>query len=145
MSDFLLASGHHLAALLLFGALFAEAVSLRTGLSGAGARRLVVLDAVYGLSAAAVLGFGVARLVFAAKGWEYYQGNGFFWAKMALFLAVGLLSIPPTLAFRKWRKSAGPAPGSDLIRIRRYLHAQLVLFALIPIAAAAMARGYGQL
>jgi putative membrane protein len=143
MSDFVLASGHHLAAFLLFAALFAEMVTLRPGGATDG-KRLSMLDAIYGLSALAVLGFGISRLLFAAKGWEFYQHNAFFWTKMALFAAVGLLSIPPTLAFRKWRKLGGPPDDSEVTRVRRYLHAQLLLFLFIPVAAAAMARGYGQ-
>ena len=142
MSDFLLASGHHLAAFLLFGALFAEFIVLRPG-GSSDPRRLRTLDAIYGLSALAVLVFGVLRLIFAAKGWEFYQNNAYFWTKMALFLSVGLLSIPPTLAFRNWRKLAAPPTDSQVARVRRYLHVQLLLFAFIPIAAAAMARGYG--
>lgn len=144
MLDLILASGHHIAALLLFGALFAEFMMLRADAGEAALRRLGIVDAVYGGSALLLLGFGVSRLLFAAKGWEFYQHNGAFWLKMALFLAVGLLSIPPTLAFRRWRKAGRRADGPELARVRSYLHGQLFLFALIPIAAAAMARGYGQ-
>ena len=145
MLDFILASGHHLAAFLLLGALFGEFVALRSATGPSELRRLAILDAMYGLSALAVLAFGTGRLLFAAKGWEFYQHNAFFWAKMALFLAVGLLSIRPTIAFRRWRKAGSAPPEPELRRIRGLLHAQLALFALIPVAAAAMARGYGQL
>ena len=144
MFDLILASGHHIAAFLLFGALFAEFMMVRGDAGGASLRRLGIVDALYGGSALLVLGFGGARLLFAAKGWEFYQHNGAFWVKMGLFLAVGLLSIPPTLAFRRWRKGGSRPYGAELARVRTYLHAQLFLFALIPIAAAAMARGYGQ-
>ena len=144
LTDFILASGHHLAAFLLFGALFAEAVMLRPGVDGAAIRRLGAVDAIYGLSAAAVVIFGVARVAIAAKGWDYYQGNTAFWLKMALFAAVGLLSIRPTLAFRRWRRLSSPPSDGEVHGVRRYLHMQIGLFALIPIMAAAMARGYGQ-
>ena len=42
---------------------------------------------------------------------------------------IGLLSVPPTLAFLKWR---------------RYLWMEVALFPLLPAFAAAMARGYGE-
>lgn len=144
MLDLVLASAHHLAAFLLFGALFAQFVTLRPGISEAAARRLGAVDAVYGLSAAFMLVFGIARVFFAAKGWEYYSHNAAFWAKMALFLLVGLLSIPPTLTFRHWRKLGTAPADAEVLTVRRYLHQQLALFILIPIMAAAMARGYGQ-
>lgn len=144
MLDLILASGHHIAALLLFAALFAEFMMLRGDTGVETLKRLGIVDAIYGGSALLVLGFGVARLAFAAKGWEFYQHNGAFWLKMALFLAVGLLSIPPTLAFRRWRKAGRGGDRAELARVRSYLHGQLFLFVLIPIAAAAMARGYGQ-
>ena len=143
MLDLILASGHHLAALLLFATLFAEFMMVQADAGEGTFKPLGIVDAIYGGSALLLLGFGVARLLFAAKGWEFYQHNAAFWLKMALFLAVGLLSIPPTLAFRRWRK-AGGASAEEMAPVRRYLHVQLALFALIPIAAAAMARGYGQ-
>ena len=74
----------------------------------------------------------------------------FFWAKIATFLVVGLLSIVPTAAIIRWRSAlkhdAAFAPTADAIRyVRRYLWAEAVLFLLLPIFAAAMARGYGEL
>ena len=66
----------------------------------------------------------------------------------ALFVIVGLLSIPPTLRYRQWsrRSSADPAyrpPVLEIARMRTYLWAQAAFFLAIPVAAAAMARGYG--
>ncbi len=52
--------------------------------------------------------------------------------------------MPPTLAFMRWRK-LGSAPGDAAVGgLRGYLYAELMLFALLPIFAAAMARGYGE-
>jgi uncharacterized membrane protein len=46
--------------------------------------------------------------------------------------------------FIRWRK-LGTAPDDAAVRgQRRYLHAELALFVLLPIFAAAMARGYGE-
>ncbi|HEY4969366.1 MAG TPA: DUF2214 family protein, partial [Steroidobacteraceae bacterium] len=82
--------------------------------------------------------------IFAAKGWAYYSHNSFFWAKIATFAVIGLLSVPPTMAFIRWRKS-GIAPDDAAIgAARRYLHIELALFVLLPIFAAAMARGFGE-
>ncbi len=92
----------------------------------------------------AVLAVGFSRAIFAAKGWAYYSHNAFFWAKLATFAAIGLLSLPPTLAFMRWRKAALAPSEPDIRSARRYLHWELALFVFLPIFAAAMARGYGE-
>jgi putative membrane protein len=75
------------------------------------------------------------------------MSNPWFWAKMASFLCVGLLSIPPTLALLKWRKARSrdqtflPADG-EIARLRGFVHAEVGLLALVVGFAAAMAR-YG--
>jgi hypothetical protein len=87
---------------------------------------------------------GFSRAIFAAKGWEYYAHNAFFWAKIGTFLVIGLLSVPPTLAFLKWRR-AGASPTNEAVaKARRYLWMEVALFPLLPAFAAAMARGYGE-
>jgi putative membrane protein len=67
---------------------------------------------------------------------------------MALFVAVGLISSVPTFSFIVWRRrvrvdASYRPPTEEVTRLRRALFAEAGLFALIPLAAAAMARGYG--
>ncbi|TIL74004.1 MAG: DUF2214 family protein, partial [Mesorhizobium sp.] len=45
---------------------------------------------------------GIGRVIYGLKGWEFYVYNWVFWAKMAAFVAVGLLSIIPTVRFASW-------------------------------------------
>ncbi len=97
MLDLGLAILHHLLAFGLVTILMAESVLVRPGITPDQCRRVARIDAGYGLSSVLLIIVGVARVVFAAKGWEWYQTNLWFWAKMAAFLAVGLLSIPPTI------------------------------------------------
>jgi putative membrane protein len=144
MLDLTLAITHHLLIFGIFGILFTEFWALRIGLSGASLARVGSIDLWYGILAAAIIVIGFCRAIFAAKGWAYYSHNAFFWAKIAAFAAIGVLSLPPTRAFIRWRKS-GVLPGESEIRtVRRYLHAELALFVFLPIFAAAMARGYGE-
>ncbi|MHA6299538.1 DUF2214 family protein [Devosia sp. CAU 1758] len=146
--DLVLASAHHLA-VFTFVALFAAKFSLlRPGLSGKLVTQLAKLDAAYGGVAGLVIVVGILRVVFGATGYEYYLGNHAFWGKMAAFLVMGLLTIPPTMAFRRWAKAGeGQAdyapPASEIATNRRFLHLQAGILLLIPIFAAAMARGYG--
>ena len=146
--DLILASGHHLAVFLLVAILAAEFALLRPGLSGSRVGQLARIDAAYGGVATLVIIVGVLRVIFGAGGWEYYVGNFAFWGKMAAFLAMGLLTIQPTIAIRKWLKAQkGDAnyavPATEIATSRRYIHLQAGLLLLIPIFAAAMARGYG--
>ncbi len=144
MLDLILAIAHHLLIFGIFGILFAEFWILRPGLSPAAAARIASLDLCYGVFAAAVVIIGFCRAIFAAKGWAYYSHNAFFWAKLASFALMGLLSVPPTLAFIRWRKLESAPSDAAIGAVRRYLHLELALFALLPIFAAAMARGYGE-
>ncbi|WP_341678816.1 DUF2214 family protein [Niveibacterium sp. SC-1] len=153
--DALLASAHHLAIFGLFATLIVEMVMLRApALASAGEagvaqiRRLARVDSLYGLSAMAVLGFGLARVFWGVKGSAYYLHNGLFHLKFALFIAIGLMSILPTVRFLQWRKrqEADPrfVPAADAIaRLRRLVHFELLAFAAIPVVAAYLARGYG--
>lgn len=146
--DLILASAHHLAVFTLVGLFAAEFAMLRPGLSGTRVAQLARIDAAYGGIAGLVIVVGIVRVIFGAAGWQYYVGNHMFWGKMAAFLIMGLLTIPPTMAMRRWVKAAeGLAdyapPASEIATQRRFLHLQAGVLLLIPIFAAAMARGYG--
>ena len=143
MLDLVLAIGHHLLIFGIFGVLFSEFITVQRGMSPATVARVASIDLWYGLLAGLILIVGFSRAIFAAKGWGYYSHNVFFWAKIGAFALIGLLSVPPTLVFIRWRR-AGVTPADSEVRgVRRFLHAELGLFALLPVFAAAMARGYG--
>jgi putative membrane protein len=141
--DLTLAILHHFFVFALFGVLFAEFVVVRRGIDAPGAARVVAIDAWYGVLAALILIVGFSRAIFAAKGWDYYEHNAFFWAKIGTFVAIGILSVPPTLAFLKWRRAGASPTDAAVHQVRRYLWMEVALFPLLPAFAAAMARGYG--
>jgi putative membrane protein len=147
-TDWALASLHHLAIFTLAATLAAELAILTIDINTKAIGRLARIDMVYGLSAMAVVIAGIARVIWGAKGYEYYLANHIFWTKMALFLIVGLLSIAPTVRYLAWaRRLRGDAAfrpeTSEVARMRAYLWAEAAFFLAIPVAAAAMARGYG--
>jgi putative membrane protein len=144
MLDLVLAISHHLLIFALFGVLAAEFVVVRPGVTQAWIERIGRVDLWYGILAAAILAVGFSRAVFAAKGWLYYSHNAFFWAKLATFALVGLLSVPPTIAYIRWRRADGPPGDGEVRQVRGLLWAEVILFALLPAFAAAMARGYGE-
>jgi putative membrane protein len=147
LTDFILASLHHVLVFSLMAVLAMEFMLVKPGISGPAIKRLAVIDGLFGALAVLVIMAGVCRVIWGLKGWEAYVHNVWFWHKMGTFVLVGLLSIMPTLRFLKWRKAAAAdpsfvAPDADVRTVRKFLHAELALFLLIPIFAAAMAR-YG--
>lgn len=148
MTDLLLAVAHHLLVFSLAAILAIELATVRPGLSGAGLRRLGIVDMHYGLIATLILIIGFARVYMGVKDPEAYLGNWAFWAKIGAFVVVGLLSAPPTIRILQWRKRARAEPDfalghAEVKAVRPYLVAEFAVFALIPVFAAMMARGIG--
>jgi len=148
LTDLVLAIGHHLLMFALPVVLVMQMMLIRPDMTSAALARVGRLDIAYGTTAGLILLVGVLRVVFGLKGWEYYVTNLFFWAKIAAFLAVAILSISPTMRIIAWRRAARdstefrPAT-ADVMAVRRTLHREAAAFVLIPVFAALMARGYG--
>ena len=139
---------HHLAAFALVTALAVELVLLKSGLTVENARKIVRYDAVYGMSAGTLLVVGLLRVFYFEKGAAYYFQSAPFLGKLALFAAIGLLSIYPTREFLSWRAALkrGKVPVVDpgkLQKLRRVIHWELSGVALILLLAPLMARGIG--
>jgi putative membrane protein len=147
-TDLVLAILHHLLVFSLAGIIAAEFVLIRNELSASTLSRLARIDRHYGLLALLIIVVGVARVYWGLKGWEFYVYNWVFWAKMAAFAGVGLLSIVPTVRFIAWNRQAATDPGwrvpeAEYASVKTYLRWEAIVFLLIPVFAAAMARGYG--
>lgn len=143
LTTILAASAHHLLAFLLVALLAGEIALARPGMTLPDRRALGRLDAAYGLVALLLLTVGLWRAAAFEKGLDTYLASPWFWIKLGAFLTVALLSLPPTLRFRAWGKRGDqlPAP-AEIATVRRWLWAELALLAVVPIAAALMARGY---
>jgi putative membrane protein len=144
----LLAYLHHLAAFALVAALTAELVLVRRTLTLESARGILRFDAAYGLSSVVLLVAGLLRVFYFEKGAAYYFHSAPFLGKLALFAAIGLLSIYPTREFLSWRKALreGRMPAVDTEKLRaigKVIHWELSLIALILLLAVLMARGIG--
>jgi putative membrane protein len=146
--DLLLAIAHHLLMFALLAVLVMELMLARPGLVGERLARLGGLDLAYGAIAGLLLAVGFARVFFGLKAPEYYFANVFFWLKIAAFVLVGLLSVPPTRRIVAWRGQAktNPSfspPDAEIAGVRRYMHLEAMVFMLIPVFAALMARYSG--
>lgn len=139
---------HFAGAFTLVAALAVEFVLIREELTVRNATKLVVADAIYGMSATLVLIAGLLRVLYFEKGSAYYLSSIPFLLKMALFLAIAAVSIYPTFEFLRWYKplKQGQAPrvGEGKRRlIRRLIHVELAAVVLLVLCAALMAKGIG--
>ena len=146
--DLILAIFHHLGVFTVAGVIAAELALVRPDMGVERIRQVAKIDALYGIAAGTVLFIGFARVFFGLKGSAFYLQNPLFWAKISAFIAVGVLSVTPTLLFLHWRDKAKSDPSflptaAEIANVRRYVKIEAHVFVLIPILAAAMARGYG--
>jgi len=112
------------------------------------ARQIQWCDLCYGLSAIVLVVAGVLRVLYYDKGVDYYLSNPFFIAKIALGIAIGLLSIYPTILFTRWSKwtKQGQPPivsRSHVVAISRIVRIELLLLVFMALFASFMARGIG--
>jgi putative membrane protein len=147
-TDLILAILHHLLIFAIAAIIAAELAIVRPGLKSEILGVLGRLDGAYGMLAMLVIIVGAGRVFYGLKSWEYYIFYWAFWAKMAAFVVVGLLSIPPTIRIARWRKAAAgtgafDVPVGEILAARTYLKAEAIVFLLIPTFAAIMARGIG--
>jgi putative membrane protein len=72
------------------------------------------------------------------------------YVKIALFVAIGLVSIAPTLQFIRWNRALDDGrvrvlSGADIARVRRFIGLELLLLVLVPLTAVLLARGISPL
>jgi putative membrane protein len=141
---------HHLCFVVIMVVLSIEMLLLKQAPTPESARTLLRYDGIYGAAAGLVLIVGALRVAYLEKGAAYYMHSAPFLAKMTLFLAVGLMSIYPTLTFIKLNKAfkegIRPEWNDTLARkLRIVIHIELSLLVLMILCAAMMAKGIGYL
>jgi putative membrane protein len=143
-----LAYFHFLSILSLAGCLVAEFYLCTQDLQPPNVKTIVRVDLFYMLAAVVVLVTGLLRVFAVGKGADFYLHNPVFYIKVTLFVAVGLISIRPTLQFMRWNRALKSGHerilrDGDIASARRYIGLELALLALIPLMAVLMARGIG--
>jgi putative membrane protein len=137
----------HIAAILMVTVfLTSQAALLRTEwLNAAVVRRLARVDLVYGIAALVLLATGFARTWWGIKGFGWYWSQPLLHVKVTLFVVIGLMSIVPTLRYRRWVKALDAGQGlpaeADVRATRKWVMWEAHLLVLIPIAAVCLARG----
>src|SRR5262245_43349120 len=74
------------------------------------ARLLGQVDLGYQLALIGSLATGLARALYYGQEAEYYLANRLFWLKIALFVAVVVIAIGPTLQYIRWNRESRSAP-----------------------------------
>lgn len=144
----LMAFLHHLFAFALTACLVYEFIAYRRNMDIAEIRRIQRVDLAYGISAGLLLVIGLLRVFLFEKGANFYMNNPFFWVKMVAFLAVGVLSIDPTIRYIRWNRSLRRNETPEISepeykRTRTLLWLEMIGIAVILLAAPMMARGIG--
>ena len=79
------------------------------------------------------------------KGLDWYWHQPLLHFKFGMFVVIGLISIKPTLTYRRWVKALDARQGlpeeREVRATRRLVMLQAHLLMLIPIAAVMLARG----
>lgn len=147
--DAFLAYLHFTAIFLVFSFLVVETMMMRGALDAPAVRILGRVDLWFFGSAIAALATGFMRLVWGAKGPDFYLSSWPLYVKLALFVAVGIVSVGPTLRFIRWRRMferdpAWKVPDAERRLVRRLVMVEVHLAAFIPLAAVIMSRGLGR-
>ncbi len=143
-----LAYVHYFSFMLCFAALVLERKLLKVDLNRNDVIALVVTDVVYGLAALSLLISGILRVLYFGQGAEFYTQNPLFWTKVGIFLAVGGLSLYPTITYILWliplRRGDLPIINKKIFqRLAISINIEILGFALIPLLATFMSRGVG--
>ena len=144
--DAFLAYLHFMAIFGLFATLMYEVILLKVGTADLDIETLALTDRKFGIQAGIVLVTGALRAFFGAKGAAFYMHNPVFHLKIGLFVLAALISIVPTIAFLRWRKArradaSWRVPEAEWQRARKLVRLEMVIIALIPLAAVIMSRG----
>lgn len=148
LSSAAVAYGHVISFMVCFAALALERHLIQPSPNRQDARLIVIVDVVYGMAALTLVLSGILTVLFFGRGTGFYTGNPLFWWKVGTYLAVGGLSLYPTITCILW---AGPLRRGELPevseamanRLRWVLNVELVGFAAVPLMSTLVARGFG--
>ena len=143
----ILASAHVVAILALVTFMSSQAALCRIEwMNAAVVERLVRLDVIYQISMATLVVSGLVRILWGIKGASWYLSQPMLHAKLTLLLVMIVLSVPPTLAFRRWRsalRTSGALPAEVEVRkARKLIMVQSHLLPVVAVIAVFWARGW---
>jgi putative membrane protein len=111
-------------------------------------RFLGQVDLGYQLALIGSLATGLARAIYYGQDAAHYLANRLFLLKIALFVAVVVVAIGPTLQYIRWNREARTAPAfapltREVEQVRAAVALGLGLWLILPLVAVLVARGFG--
>ncbi len=138
----------HLVAILTFVVFLSSQAALcrMEWMNAAVVERLARLDVIYGMAAMLMLGSGLARLIWGIKGVSWYLSQPMFHIKITIVVAMAILSIWPSIVFRRWRsnlRTTGALPEAlEVKKVRRLVMIQSHVLPVVAVIAVFWARGW---
>ncbi|ROQ24207.1 DUF2214 family protein [Gallaecimonas pentaromativorans] len=142
MDDIFFRYLHFIGMMALMATLVAEHLLLAPTMTPAELKRLARIDTIFGLSALVVLAAGLTLWFGVGKPAVFYSHNWVFHLKITLFVLAALLSIYPTLFYRKHRNSSAETVAMPKVVVM-LIRTELLLLLVIPLLAVLMAKGIG--
>lgn len=134
---------HFVSIFILVAAVLGQHLILRGSITRALVGKAQKLDIAYAIAVIVVLATGLLQWLVVGKPADFYSSNPVFHTKLAMFLAIGLVSIYPSVYLGKNRKG----DPDEVITIPRGIiwsvRVELLLLFLMPLLATLMARGIG--
>lgn len=138
----------HLVAILTFVVFLSSQAALCRieWMNAAVVERLARLDVIYGVAAMLMIGSGLARLIWGIKGASWYLSQPMFHIKITIVVVMALLSIWPSIMFRRWRRNlraTGALPDAlEVKKVRRLVMIQSHGLPVVAVIAVFWARGW---
>lgn len=147
----LVAYGHYLSFIVSTACVTAERLTIKPAMTLAEEKTMTIADSILGVSSLGIVGTGYLRVTEYGKGWEFYQHEPIFWAKITLLAVAGAASFFPTTVIIQRsikQRELGDTPIAPMseklaTRMTSILNAELLAFLSIPLAATLMSRGVG--
>jgi len=112
------------------------------------ARLLGQMDLGYQLALIGAFATGFARALYYGQDGDYYLANRLFWLKIAVFVAMAIVAVGPSLQYLRWNREARSAPSfapltREVERVRAAIALGLGLWLILPLISILVARGFG--
>lgn len=126
----------------MFSSVIVEATILKSEMTKNDIKILSIADLIFGITAGMTIIIGLLRMLHYGKGEDYYLNNPLFVFKLIVFSIIGMLSLYPTLAFRKARKmKKNKIHINNYKTIRLIILFEIILLLIIPLLAVLVANG----
>ncbi|MGD1843699.1 MAG: DUF2214 family protein [Thermonemataceae bacterium] len=143
--EILLRYVHFICIFIIVGSIVGQHLLLKKEMPPSAIKRLFFLDNLYGAATIFLLAAGFTLWFGVGKPAAFYSTNWIFHLKIGLFGLMGILSLVPSLFFRKYRKGTEATLVVVPARVFWVIRIELLLLLLIPMMASLMARGIGSI